>query len=62
MTLSVFLSVLQDEDSQAIISTAPKLAEALRPLWDNVRLCAPKPQALRAARKLCPVDFQACAW
>ncbi|XP_064515502.1 uncharacterized protein LOC135416353 [Pseudopipra pipra] len=35
MTLSVFLSVLRDEDLQAFSSAAPKLAEALRPLFDN---------------------------
>ncbi|XP_027488919.1 maestro heat-like repeat family member 5 [Corapipo altera] len=35
MTLSVFESVLRDEDIWAFISTAPKLAEALRPLFDN---------------------------
>ncbi|XP_027766145.1 maestro heat-like repeat family member 5, partial [Empidonax traillii] len=35
MTLSVFLTVLRGEDIWAIISTAPRLAEALRPLYDN---------------------------
>ncbi|XP_027528636.1 maestro heat-like repeat-containing protein family member 7, partial [Neopelma chrysocephalum] len=35
MTLSVFLNVLRDEDLQAFSSAAPKLAEALRPLFDN---------------------------
>ncbi|XP_027588330.1 uncharacterized protein LOC113993931 [Pipra filicauda] len=35
MTLSVFESMLQDEDIRAFVSTAPKLAEALRPLFDN---------------------------
>ncbi|XP_027518326.1 uncharacterized protein LOC113956228 [Corapipo altera] len=36
MTLSVFVNVLRDKDIQAFISTAPKLAEALRPLFDNL--------------------------
>ncbi|XP_064515611.1 maestro heat-like repeat family member 5 [Pseudopipra pipra] len=35
MTLSVFESVLRDEDIRVFISTAPKLAEALRPLFDH---------------------------
>ncbi|XP_027765208.1 maestro heat-like repeat family member 5 [Empidonax traillii] len=35
MTLSVFLTVLRGKDIRAIISTAPRLAEALRPLFDN---------------------------
>ncbi|XP_064515393.1 uncharacterized protein LOC135416302 [Pseudopipra pipra] len=35
MTLSVFLNMLQDKDIEAFSSTAPKLAEALRPLFDN---------------------------
>ncbi|XP_051652089.1 maestro heat-like repeat family member 5 [Manacus candei] len=35
MTLSVFESMLQDEDIRVFVSTAPKLAEALRPLFDN---------------------------
>ncbi|XP_064516143.1 maestro heat-like repeat-containing protein family member 6 [Pseudopipra pipra] len=35
MTLSVFESVLRDEDIRAFIFTAPKLAEALRTLFDN---------------------------
>ncbi|XP_032547186.1 uncharacterized protein LOC116788453 [Chiroxiphia lanceolata] len=35
MTLSVFLNVLRDEDLQTFSSAAPKLAEALRPLFDN---------------------------
>ncbi|XP_027564308.1 uncharacterized protein LOC113981219, partial [Neopelma chrysocephalum] len=36
MALSVFESVLRDKDSRAFISTAPRLAEALRPLFDNL--------------------------
>ncbi|XP_027518329.1 maestro heat-like repeat-containing protein family member 1 [Corapipo altera] len=36
MTLSTFLNVLQDEqDREGLSSTAPRLAEALRPLFDN---------------------------
>ncbi|XP_051624733.1 maestro heat-like repeat family member 5 isoform X12 [Manacus candei] len=36
MTLSVFVNMLRDKDIRALISTAPKLAEALRPLFDNL--------------------------
>ncbi|XP_032547952.1 maestro heat-like repeat-containing protein family member 6 [Chiroxiphia lanceolata] len=36
MTLSTFLNVLQDEkDREGLSSTAPRLAEALRPVFDN---------------------------
>ncbi|XP_027766463.1 uncharacterized protein LOC114072815, partial [Empidonax traillii] len=49
VTLSVLVNELWEEDIQAILSTTPKLAEALRPLFENVRLCAPQPQALGAA-------------
>ncbi|XP_027487609.1 maestro heat-like repeat family member 5 [Corapipo altera] len=35
MTLSVFLNMLQDQDIEAFSSTALKLADALRPLFDN---------------------------
>ncbi|XP_027763994.1 uncharacterized protein LOC114070660, partial [Empidonax traillii] len=35
MALSVFLNILQDKDIEEFSSTAPKLAEALRPLFDN---------------------------
>ncbi|NWR40431.1 MROH5 protein, partial [Tachuris rubrigastra] len=35
MTLSVFLNMLRDKDIEEFSSTAPKLAEALRPLFDN---------------------------
>ncbi|XP_071413972.1 maestro heat-like repeat-containing protein family member 6 [Pithys albifrons albifrons] len=35
MSLSVFLNVLREEDSRALSSTAPRLAEALLPLFDN---------------------------
>ncbi|XP_027527552.1 maestro heat-like repeat-containing protein family member 6, partial [Neopelma chrysocephalum] len=36
MTLSVFVNVLRKEDIRAFISTAPRLAEALQPLFDNL--------------------------
>ncbi|XP_064516142.1 uncharacterized protein LOC135416752 [Pseudopipra pipra] len=36
MTLSVFVNMLRDKDIRALISTAPKLAEALRPLFENL--------------------------
>ncbi|XP_027767207.1 maestro heat-like repeat family member 5, partial [Empidonax traillii] len=35
MALSVFLNILQDKDIEEFSSTAPKLAEALPPLFDN---------------------------
>ncbi|XP_027766981.1 maestro heat-like repeat-containing protein family member 7, partial [Empidonax traillii] len=35
MALSVFLNILQDKDIEEFSSTALKLAEALRPLFDN---------------------------
>ncbi|XP_027528721.1 uncharacterized protein LOC113962113, partial [Neopelma chrysocephalum] len=35
MTLSVFLNMLREKDIKAFSSTAPKLAEALQPLFDN---------------------------
>lgn len=44
MTLSVFINMLQDKHilvSARCSTTAPKLAEALVPLFENVRLCAP---------------------
>lgn len=44
MTLSVFMNVLQEKNilvSARCSTTALKLAEALVPLFDNVRLCAP---------------------
>ncbi|XP_027766418.1 uncharacterized protein LOC114072762, partial [Empidonax traillii] len=36
MTLSVLVNELRGEDIQTILSTAPKLAEALRPLFENL--------------------------
>lgn len=41
MSLSVFTNILMNKDILTSCPTAPKLAAALRPLFDSVRLCAP---------------------
>ncbi|XP_053838411.1 uncharacterized protein LOC128809976 [Vidua macroura] len=57
MSLSVFTNVLQYKDILISSTTAPKLAEALLPLFDHVRLCGPSHGTGCCPGILCPVDF-----
>lgn len=43
MTLSVLSEIFLNRDAPIASSLALQLVEALRPLFDNVKLCAPPP-------------------
>ncbi|XP_017584672.1 PREDICTED: uncharacterized protein LOC108445431 [Corvus brachyrhynchos] len=61
MTLSVLTHILQDKEILVSSTTAPKLAEALVPLFKNVRLCAPSHGHWLLPRNFVPCGFWAFA-
>ena len=59
MTLSVLHKVLLATGIPTASHITLQLAERLRPLFDNVRLCAPPTTSAGCCQEtLCPVDFQ----
>ena len=57
MSLSVFMNALENKDIRVSSTTAPKLAEALLPLFENVRLCAPSYRHWVLPRNFVPFAF-----